>query len=250
LKDYQLLLLVKSSLINNDYLLQDGRIKSKALNSDNYFCCSIKSLLEVARSYRITHITIKEEINMPEEKKSIFDKAFDAISSRDEKAALEDAQKQLQELQQQLAAAQEEAAKAKNAATQAQSSAHIQSEQATAQAQKALDAANKRAAEAEAKLREMQAQIQRTADAQEREEMRKDMAEARQAAAPKFIAEHTLAADETLSHLALKYYGHATPPYWQLIYEANKETIGDNPNRVRPGLLIKIPELPAELKDK
>jgi nucleoid-associated protein YgaU len=62
------------------------------------------------------------------------------------------------------------------------------------------------------------------------------------------IAEHTLATDETLSHLALKYYGHATPPYWQLIYEANKELIGDNPNRVRAGMVIKVPALPKDFK--
>jgi len=65
---------------------------------------------------------------------------------------------------------------------------------------------------------------------------------------PKFIAEHTLAANETLSHLALKYYGHATPPYWKQIYEANKEVIGDNPNRVQIGMVIKIPELPPGFK--
>jgi len=29
---------------------------------------------------------------------------------------------------------------------------------------------------------------------------------------PKYIAQHTLTADKTLSYLALKYYGHATPP--------------------------------------
>jgi nucleoid-associated protein YgaU len=66
--------------------------------------------------------------------------------------------------------------------------------------------------------------------------------------APQFIAEHTLAADETLSHLAQKYYGHATPPYWTLIYEANKDVIGDNPNHVRAGMLVKIPALPDALK--
>jgi nucleoid-associated protein YgaU len=65
---------------------------------------------------------------------------------------------------------------------------------------------------------------------------------------PQFIAEHTLTAEETLSHLALKYYGHATPPYWKLIYEANKELIGDNPNRVRPGMVLKIPVLPDNMK--
>ena len=62
------------------------------------------------------------------------------------------------------------------------------------------------------------------------------------------MATHTLAADETLSHLSLKYYGHATEPYWRLIYEANKEVIGPNPNKVRPGLEIKIPVLPEEMK--
>ena len=68
------------------------------------------------------------------------------------------------------------------------------------------------------------------------------------AVAPTFIAEHTLTADETLSHLALKYYGHATPAYWQVIYLANKELIGDNPNRVRPGMVIKVPKLPDGFK--
>lgn len=66
----------------------------------------------------------------------------------------------------------------------------------------------------------------------------------------KVIAEHTLTAEETLSHISLKYYGHATEPYWRVIYEANKEIIGDNPNHVRAGLELKIPELPASLKDK
>lgn len=55
-------------------------------------------------------------------------------------------------------------------------------------------------------------------------------------------------ADESLSHLALKVYGHATPPYWKLIYEANKAAIGDNPNRVKVGLKLNIPELPDDLK--
>jgi nucleoid-associated protein YgaU len=64
----------------------------------------------------------------------------------------------------------------------------------------------------------------------------------------KIIAEHTLAANETLSHISLKYYGSAAKPYWMLIYEANKAVIGDNPNHVRAGLVLKIPELPADMK--
>lgn len=84
-------------------------------------------------------------------------------------------------------------------------------------------------------------------DAVQDYEARREAA-ALQAAAPKLIAEHTLEADETLSHLALKYYGHATPPYWRFIFEANTDVLGDNPNRVRAGMVIKIPVLPADFK--
>jgi len=180
-----------------------------------------------------------------EEKKSnIFSQAIDAISSRDEKAALEDAQKQLEELKKQLAEAQK-------AAAQAKASSQVTSTQAKSEAQKAIDEANKRAAEAEAKAREQEAKIRRLIDAQELADKRKDYLQAQKAAeTSKVMAEHTLTAEETLSHLSLKYYGHATKPYWMVIYEANKDVIGDNPNRVRPGLKLNIPVLPAELKDK
>lgn len=70
------------------------------------------------------------------------------------------------------------------------------------------------------------------------------------AAEQEIIATHELTSEETLSHLALKYYNHASLPHWQLIYEANKDIVGDNPNLVREGMMIKIPELPDELKDK
>jgi nucleoid-associated protein YgaU len=74
-------------------------------------------------------------------------------------------------------------------------------------------------------------------------------AEAQQAA-PKavILTTHALQADETLSHLSLKYYGHATEPYWRLIYEANKEAIGDNPNHVHVGTVLNIPVLPEGMK--
>jgi nucleoid-associated protein YgaU len=66
----------------------------------------------------------------------------------------------------------------------------------------------------------------------------------------RYIAQHTVASEETLSHIALKYYGHATKPYYMLIYDANKRVIGDDPNRVKPGLVLQIPELPDKLKDE
>ena len=61
--------------------------------------------------------------------------------------------------------------------------------------------------------------------------------------AQEYIAEHTIAAGETLSHVALKYYGSAAKDKWMPIYEANKGVIGDNPNRVSVGMVLKIPKL-------
>ncbi|MBW8011851.1 MAG: hypothetical protein FVQ83_11540 [Chloroflexi bacterium] len=61
--------------------------------------------------------------------------------------------------------------------------------------------------------------------------------------------EHTIAPDEALSAIALHYYGHATPPYYNLIFEANKDVIGESANDTRPGMVIKIPVLPDNMKD-
>lgn len=63
------------------------------------------------------------------------------------------------------------------------------------------------------------------------------------AAGAKVKAQHTVAAGETLSDLALKYYGSAAKEKWMAIYEANKAVIGDNPNVIKPGQELKIPEL-------
>mgnify|MGYP001028563036 FL=1 len=60
----------------------------------------------------------------------------------------------------------------------------------------------------------------------------------------KVIAEHTVKNDDTLSAIALKYYGKATKPYWMYIYDLNKDVIGASPNVLRPGIVIKIYEKP------
>ncbi|HSQ25756.1 MAG TPA: hypothetical protein VLM80_01405 [Anaerolineales bacterium] len=78
-------------------------------------------------------------------------------------------------------------------------------------------------------------------------ETQKRIAGMRQAVT-KSIAEHTVVGGDTLGGIAQKYYGHATPDYWQLIYQANKAVIGDNPNVVKRGIVLKIPELPQNLK--
>jgi nucleoid-associated protein YgaU len=64
------------------------------------------------------------------------------------------------------------------------------------------------------------------------------------------IKVHTLGKKETWTHLAAKYYGNTTEPYWRHIYEFNKEMVGDNYKRIWGGMEIKIPELPDELKKK
>lgn len=55
-------------------------------------------------------------------------------------------------------------------------------------------------------------------------------------------ATHTVASGETLSHIAQQYYGSAAREDWMAIYEANKDTIGDNPSLVKPGQELKIPK--------
>jgi len=62
-------------------------------------------------------------------------------------------------------------------------------------------------------------------------------------AGAKIKAEHVVAAGETLSDLALKYYGSASKDHWMKIYEHNKAAIGDNPNVIKPGLQLRIPEI-------
>ncbi len=146
----------------------------------------------------------------------------------------------------------EEAEKAERAAKELEIKKKAEEAQARAAQAKAAEEARKAAAEAEKRAAEAEAKLKAKEEEEKREEMRERLEEAKARrdamAAPKFIAEHKLTADETLSHLSLKYYGSATRPYWMVIYEANKEVIGDNPAHVYPGLVVNIPELPEELK--
>jgi nucleoid-associated protein YgaU len=61
---------------------------------------------------------------------------------------------------------------------------------------------------------------------------------------PKIIATHTVQAGDTLSAIALKYYGSAVKEKYMHIYEANKAIIGDDPNLIKAGMELEIPELP------
>lgn len=81
----------------------------------------------------------------------------------------------------------------------------------------------------------------------EKERIMGELKEARrrleQAKAVKYVATHTVAAGDSLSAIAQKYYGSAVKEKWMVIYEANKELIGDNPGMIKPGQELKIPEL-------
>ena len=60
---------------------------------------------------------------------------------------------------------------------------------------------------------------------------------------PQKVTKHTVAAGESLSVIAKHYYDSADREKWMLIYEANKEEIGDNPSLIRVGQVLKIPKL-------
>ncbi|MCC6147017.1 MAG: hypothetical protein IT308_05565 [Anaerolineaceae bacterium] len=163
-----------------------------------------------------------------EKKKGLFGKAIDALTSRDEKEAAE---------------------KAQQAAQAAQNQAVVAKQQ--------VYEAEKKAAESEAKTRELEAQLKAKEDQEKAHKLLEEMrardaqtaAAAAAAAAPKYMAEYEVTGwDETLSHVALKYYKNATRPYWMLIYEANKAVIGDNPNIIKPGMKLNIPILPEDMK--
>lgn len=55
------------------------------------------------------------------------------------------------------------------------------------------------------------------------------------------LAEHRVQRGETLSHIAKHYYDSAHN--WPLIYRANRQAIGPNPDRLRTGINLKIPRL-------
>lgn len=185
--------------------------------------------------------------NQPKSK-GIFDQLLNAVTTRDEKAAVEAARQQVAEMEKQLDAveARAMAAEKKAADLQAQlTKAQADSQAALAKTQAELQGARatiaqvqQRAMAAEAKVKAFEDQKALTAQ----------QTAALEAAKAQILATHTLTSEETLSHLSLKYYGHATKPYWTIIYEANKDVIGPNPNKVHAGLVLNIPVLPDSMK--
>ena len=176
------------------------------------------------------------------EDKGLFAKLFGKKESKEE---LEEAARK---------AAEEAKREAEVAAENAKRVADAERYKVEAEARKAELEARRLAAEAEAKAKEVAEENAKRVEQAERykaeSEARKAEYEARKAAAEAaaWIGEHTVTADDTLSHIALKFYGKALPPYYKLIYEANKDIIGDNMNIIVPGQVLRIPALPEELK--
>jgi len=167
----------------------------------------------------------------PDQKKNILDQAIDLLTDRDEKAAAA------------AKAAAEAAAKAAAEAA-AEANAKATAESIAEAKRKADDAALANEAYQKAKA-DAAAEAKKQADAAlANEAYQKSQAEARaKAAADAILTTHTVAAGETLSGIALKYYKSSTRESWMKIYEANKAVIGDNPGMIKAGQKLNIPKL-------
>jgi hypothetical protein len=162
--------------------------------------------------------------------------AAEAKAAADAKAAAQ--AKAAAEAKAAAAAKAEAAAKAKEEAEKAKAAAQIQAKMKTEQA--------KRDAEAKARELAMAKEKAERAAAAKAEAEAKAAEEAKAKAASKsrftvFIADHKVVSGENLSFISQKYYN--TQANWRLIYEANQDVIGDNPNLIRVGQVLKIPKL-------
>jgi nucleoid-associated protein YgaU len=61
---------------------------------------------------------------------------------------------------------------------------------------------------------------------------------------PPEARQHTVVRGDSLSRIAKAVYGNASK--WRVIYEANRDTIGSNPDLIQPGQVLVIPNIDAE----
>jgi nucleoid-associated protein YgaU len=57
---------------------------------------------------------------------------------------------------------------------------------------------------------------------------------------------HTVVAGDTLMKLARKYFGPTNGSKFTVIYEANKKTIGSDPNKLKVGQVLTIPNFMSD----
>lgn len=170
-----------------------------------------------------------------EKKKSIFDKAVDALTNRDEKA--EAAEK----------AAKLQAEKIKAEADRATAAAAKARGEAAAKAK--ADAAKVEAAQKERQEKLAMAQKEQ-ADRLAAKKVELEQKRVAEEAAQAAVVKHVWTNEDTYASLAFKHYGSIKEPYWRLIYNHNKHIIGDHPNHIKTGTEIEIPPLPEELIKK
>jgi septal ring factor EnvC (AmiA/AmiB activator) len=172
-----------------------------------------------------------------EKKDGIFKKTVEALSSRDEKETIA-------KLEAELAKAQKEAEQAKKTVSSLiDRTAEVTKDNTDAEAK--VKQAEKRIAELEAKLK-MKMEKNPKRGASKPGDLEKRMASKK----PAIITVHTVESNnQTLSHVALKYYKHATPPYWKYLLEHNMQVLNGSEKNIRMGMKLEIPELPDELKD-
>jgi colicin import membrane protein len=153
------------------------------------------------------------------------------------------------------AKAEAEAAAAAKAKVEAAAKAKAEAEaKAEAAAKAKAEAERKAKLEAQEQKREEALEARKQERAQEKAEREAEAKAAEEAAAEaakqkassksrftEFIAEHKVVSGENLSVISQKYYN--TQANFRLIYEANQEIIGDNPNLIRVGQVLKIPKL-------
>ena len=172
----------------------------------------------------------------PEKKEGIFKKAVDAFSSKDEKETIA-------ELEAELEQAKKDSEAAKTAINDLMKQ-NTEAKKDSSSADMKAKAAEKRIAELEAKLKDLTVK-EKQVGASKASVLEGKLAK------PAIITVHTVESNnQTLSHVALKYYKHATPPYWQFIIEVNKDTIGSEVKDYTPGKVIKIAELPEDFLKK
>lgn len=176
---------------------------------------------------------------MADQKKGIFDKLF---------GKKEDAKDKIEEV------AKDVKSEAEIAAENAKRVAEAAAKKAETEARKAEYEAQKVAKEAEAKIDAAREALDESKEAakeklealgSKKDNLAKDVSEK---AAAAYIDNYTVQANDTLSHIAARFYGKATPAYYTLIFEHNKDVIGDNMNLIKAGQVLRIPTLPDELK--
>jgi nucleoid-associated protein YgaU len=159
---------------------------------------------------------------MAKKRKSILDRAIDAVTTRDEEEEAEAAKKEAEAAKRQAAleAAKREAAEAKARAAEAKAK---KAEEAAAEAKAKVEAAKRKA--------HMLAAQERAEKARERAEKARELA-----AAKKRV--YVVQPGDSLSKIAKAELGDASR--WPEIFELNKDQIKD-PNVIHPGQELKMP---------